>query len=145
MKEFISWNLVDECVTDIADYLRQINVKYEGVYGIPRGGVILAVMLSHKLDIPYLANLDNMYDKKFIIIDDIADTGTTLNKYKKLDVCENACYVTIHEHEQSIVKPDYAVIDKEDKWIVYPWEDEESEEIQDYIAVKNMVIANPYK
>ena len=72
MKEFISWNLVDECVTDIADYLRQTNVKYEGVYGIPRGGVVLAVMLSHKLDITYLANLDNMhglnYFKKFIII-----------------------------------------------------------------------------
>ena len=145
MKEFISWNLVDECVTDIADYLRQTNVKYEGVYGIPRGGVILAVILSHILDIPYLANLDNMYDKKFIIIDDIADTGTTLNTYKKLDVCENACYVTIHEHEQSIVKPDYAVIDKEDKWIVYPWEDEESDEVPDYIAVKNMVIVNPDK
>ena len=145
MKEFISWNLVDECVTDIADYLRQTNVKYEGVYGIPRGGVVLAVMLSHKLDIPYLGNLDNMYDKKFIIIDDIADTGKTLNNYKKLDVCKNTCYVTIHEHEQSIVKPDYAVIDKDDKWIVYPLEDEESEEIQDFIAVKNMVIANPYK
>ena len=29
MKEFISWNLVDECVTDIADYLRQTNVKYD--------------------------------------------------------------------------------------------------------------------
>ena len=145
MKEFISWNLVDECVTDIADYLRQTNVKYEGVYGIPRGGVILAVMLSHKLDIPYLANLDNMYDKKFIIIDDIADTGKTLNNYKKLDVCKNTCYVTIHEHEQSIVKPDYAVIDKEDKWIVYPWEDEESDEIPDYIAVQNMVIVNPDK
>jgi hypoxanthine phosphoribosyltransferase len=145
MKDFISWDLIDECVTDITYYLHQTNIKYEGVYGIPRGGVILAVILSHKLDIPYLVNLDNMHGKKFIIIDDITDTGKTLNKYKKLDVCENACYVTIHEHEHSIVKPEYAVINKEDKWIVYPWEAEDSEEIQDYITIKNLVIANSAK
>ena len=42
-------------------------------------------------------------------------------------------YVTIHEHEQSIVKPDLALIDKRDKWIVYPWETKDSEEIQDYL------------
>ena len=69
MKDFISWDLIDECVTDITYYLHQTNIKYEGVYGIPRGGVILAVILSHKLDIPYLVNLDNMHGKKFIIID----------------------------------------------------------------------------
>ncbi len=37
------------------------------------------------------------------------------------------------EHEQSLIKPDYSVLDKGDKWIVYPWETEDSEEIQDYL------------
>ena len=133
MKEFISWNLVDECVTDIAGYLRQTNVKYEGVYGIPRGGVILAVMLSHKLDIPYLERLSGMYGENFIVVDDIVDTGKTMKHYSTLEVCKNTCYVTIHEHEQSSVKPDYSVLYKEDKWIVYPWEIKDSVEIQDYL------------
>ena len=133
MKEFISWNLVDECVTDIADYLLQTNVKYEGVYGIPRGGVILAVMLSHKLDIPYLERLSGMYGENFIVVDDIVDTGKTMKHYSTLEVCEKAYFVTIHEYEQSSVKPDYSVLYKEDKWIVYPWEVKDSTEIQDYL------------
>ncbi len=134
MKEFISWKIIDECVTDIAFHINDTDKEFKGVYGIPRGGVILAVMLSHKLGIPYLEKFDEMYENDFIIIDDIVDTGETLNHYKKLVVCKKAYYVTIHEHEQSIVKPDYSMLDKEDKWIVYPWEVRDSVEIQDYLT-----------
>ena len=135
MKEFISWNVVDECVLDIAEHILRTEIKFEGVYGIPRGGVILAVMLSHKLDIPYFDDIEHALGngKEFIIIDDITDTGKTLNNYKKMDSSEIAYYVTIHEHEQSSVKPDYSVLYKEDKWIVYPWEIRDSAEIQDYL------------
>ena len=132
MKEFISWGVVDECVTEIAFHIKDKDIEFEGVYGIPRGGIIPAVMLSHKLDIPYLGNLNNLYGKEFIIIDDITDTGTTLERYKRLDVCNGAYFVTIHEHKDSTVKPNFSVIDKEDKWIVYPWERDDSEPIQDY-------------
>ena len=128
MKEFVTWNVIDEAVTDIAFHLKQTNKDFKGVYGIPRGGLILAVMLSHKLDLPLIMSKEEL-DENSIIIDDIADTGKTL-----LDFTEYESYVvTIHEHEQSLIKPDYSVLDKGDKWIVYPWETEDSEEIQDYL------------
>jgi len=128
MKEFVSWNVIDEAVTDIAFNIKNTNKDFKGVYGIPRGGLILAVMLSHKLDLPLIMSKDEL-DENSIIIDDIADTGKTL-----LDFTEYESYVvTIHEHEQSLIKPDYSVLDKGDKWIVYPWETEDSEEIQDYL------------
>lgn len=128
MKEFVSWNVIDEAVTDIAFNIKNTNKDFKGVYGIPRGGLILAVMLSHKLDLPLIMSKDEL-DENSIIIDDIADTGKTL-----LDFVEYESYVvTIHEHEQSLIKPDYSVLDKGDKWIVYPWETEDSEEIQDYL------------
>jgi len=137
MKEFISWDLVDECVLDIAEYLIRTGIEFDGVYGIPRGGVILAVMLSHKLDIPYIVNIDRIYVDNCIIIDDITDTGKTLEHYKnsksvRFDI-KKTYFVTIHEHEQTSVKPDYSILYKEDKWIVYPWEIEDSEEVQDYL------------
>ena len=80
-----------------------------------------------------LRYVDDTIGKKYKIIDDITDTGKTLNNYKKMDSSEIAYYVTIHEHEQSSVKPDYSVLYKEDKWIVYPWEVKDSTEIQDYL------------
>ena len=128
MKEFVSWNVIDEAVTDIAFNIKNTNKDFKGVYGIPRGGLILAVMLSHKLDLPLIMSKDEL-DENSIIIDDIADTGKTL-----WDFLEYQSYVvTIHKHEKSIFKPDYSVLDKGDKWIVYPWETEDSEEIQDYL------------
>ena len=128
MKEFVSWNVIDEAVTDIAFNIKNTNKDFKGVYGIPRGGLILAVMLSHKLDLPLIMSKDEL-DENSIIIDDIADTGRTL-----WDFLEYQSYVvTIHKHEKSIFKPDYSVLDKGDKWIVYPWETEDSEEIQDYL------------
>ena len=131
MKDFVSWELIDECVTDIAFHLKDTGKDFKGVYGIPRGGVILAVLLSHKLDLPYVENPYDYQLDDFIVIDDVADTGETLKFYE--ETFEKSYIVTIHEHEQSIVKPDYSVIDKGDKWIVYPWETEDSEEIQDYL------------
>ena len=128
MKEFITWNVIDEAVTDIAFNIKNTNKDFKGVYGIPRGGLILAVMLSHKLDIPLIMSEDDL-DENSIIIDDIADTGKTLLDFVKYE----SYVVTIHEHEQSLIKPDYSVIEKGDKWIVYPWETEDSEEIQDYL------------
>ena len=56
MKEFVTWNLIDETITDIAFHLKETKKDFKGVYGIPRGGSILAVMLSHKLNLPYIEN-----------------------------------------------------------------------------------------
>ena len=132
MKEFVSWELIDDCVTDIAFYLKDTGKDFKGVFGVPRGGSLLAVMLSHKMNIPYIDRFDDV-NESIIIIDDIVDTGKTFKKYKSHPKSEKGCYVTIHEHKQSVVKPDYSVIYKQDKWIVYPWETTNSEEIQDYL------------
>ena len=133
MKEFVSWELIDDCVTDIAFYLKDTGKDFKGVFGVPRGGSLLAVMLSHKLDIPYITEFWRVGDGDIVVIDDIADTGKTFQFYKEQPETKDAHYVTIHEHKQSIVKPDYSVIEKVDKWIVYPWETTNSEEIQDYL------------
>ena len=133
MKEFISWELIDDCVTDIAFHLKDTGKDFKGVFGVPRGGSLLAVMLSHKLDIPYITDFRKVDDGDIVVIDDITDTGKTFQFYKEQHETKDAHYVTIHEHEQSIVKPDYSILYKEDKWIVYPWEIRDSAEIQDYL------------
>ena len=131
MKEFVSWELIEECVTEIAFHLKDTGKEFTGVFGVPRGGSLLAVMLSHKLDLPYIENPYDVLEDGFVIIDDIVDTGETLKFYE--DTFLDSYIVTVHEHDHSIVKPEYSVINKGDKWIVYPWETEDSKEIQDYL------------
>lgn len=121
-KLYVTWENVESFVTEVAKMYKNKNVS--GVYGIPRGGIILASLLSYKLDIPMLL----APAKNCIIIDDIADTGETLCHYAKNSSGggESKGYhiVTMFYKEISVVKPEFFMFFKEDKWIVYPWEDD---------------------
>ena len=69
-------------------------------------------------------------DKQILVVDDIADTGHTLKDFEN----NHNIICTFHYHTQSIVEPDYWVTEKGDDWIVYPWERNDSDEIQDYLV-----------
>jgi|TARA_Y100000310_G_C20431511_1_gene691700 hypoxanthine phosphoribosyltransferase len=88
-------------------------------------------MLSHSLNVPLItdpkivkANTTALYPSpnKIIIIDDISDTGNTLFKFTSIYGEHNIYIITIHEHSDTVFKPDFSVLLKEKKWIVYPWE-----------------------
>ena len=74
----LSWIEFDECINSI--YKQCKNKKFEGVYGFPRGGLCLAVALSHSLGLPLLEEPKN----NSLIIDDIYDTGYTPVSYTHL-------------------------------------------------------------
>ena len=63
-----------------------------------------------------------MYGERFLIVDDIADTGKTIDQMKRIDVYKGAYYATLYYHQQSSHEPEYWVEEKKDDWIVYPWE-----------------------
>ena len=48
----LSWKEFDECTYSIYKKCKNKNLK--GVYGFPRGGLCLAVALSHSLGLPLL-------------------------------------------------------------------------------------------
>ena len=133
-KIFITWKQYDEYIDKIADWIvKKDFLNIGAVYGLPRGGLPIAVSLSHKLGLPLMMNYDDrkiVTDKQILIVDDIADTGHSLNKFKEE---ERNIICTFHFHEQSIVRPDFYCEEKDDKWIVYPWETKDSETIQDYL------------
>ena len=59
-----------------------------------------------------------------LIIDDIADSGRTLIHYTSNDTQFNKYYIsTMFYHNRSMVKPDFYKFEKNDKWIVFPWEE----------------------
>lgn len=118
-KVFVSWEDIDKYLDGVVEDVKKRGLKPSGVYGVPRGGLIFATMLSYKMDIPLLLNAA----KDCIIIDDIADSGRTLMHFTKNDTQFHKFYITtMYYHERSMVKPDYYMFEKKDNWIVYPYE-----------------------
>ena len=108
----LKWIDFDECIYSIS--MRCKNKKFEGVYGFPRGGLCLAVALSHSLGIPLLkAPKDNS-----LIVDDIYDTGYTLEKIKHIKGSET--YVWVSRKKPTWWNA-YKYIQK-NEWIIFPWE-----------------------
>jgi hypoxanthine phosphoribosyltransferase len=118
-KIFRSWDMLDSCICRIVGQIKLSGKQYDYVYGIPRGGLVVAVMLSHKLNIPlFLAEgWENITDEEILVVDDVADSGKTLSMYKSYDIA-----VVDWKHNISIVRPTYYANMIGDVWVVYPWE-----------------------
>ena len=85
--EYISWERFDKGCDDIAS---RIKSKIDGgwwrisnIYGVPRGGLVVAVKLSHLLNLPIITDKDKIIPSKTIIVDDIVDTAGTLTETVK--------------------------------------------------------------
>ena len=112
MVKYISWSEFDESVEYVANKCKFL--EFSGIYGIPRGGLCLAVALSHKLKI----NLISEPIKNSLIVDDIYETGITLKTFKNI---EGAMFFVLF----SKVSPTWwnsVNISEKSEWIVFPWE-----------------------
>lgn len=130
-KYFLNWNEFEEHVDTIVKEIKAHNFKFTGVGGFPRGGLPLAVTLSHRLEIPFIS-LDRMLKPvhhtehaHYLLVDDISDSGTTF--LKMLEQVPFPALVTcasLVRREGSAYIPKHVgkVIDSDD-WIVFPWEE----------------------
>ena len=107
-----TWEEFDKSVEHIANKCKFL--EFSGIYGIPRGGLCLAVALSHKLKI----NLISEPIKNSLIVDDVYETGITLNSFKNI---EGVMFFVIFSKK----KPTWwnsVHISEKSEWIVFPWE-----------------------
>ena len=112
MINYFTWREFDKSVEYIANKCKIL--KFSGIYGVPRGGLCLAVALSHKLKI----NLISEPTQNSLIVDDIYETGITLNTFKDI---EGAKFFVLFSKE----KPKWwntVFISQKNEWIVFPWE-----------------------
>jgi len=110
------------------------------VYGIPSGGLPLAVHLTKHLNLELILDLNSIkYEKgKILICDDISDTGQTIsklfsdNKYCGFEFLkERSLVATLCTKEDSIQQPDfYCFVVDPQIWVVFPWEDYNEEMIK---------------
>ena len=112
MNKYFTWQEFDKSVEYIANKCKKL--EFAGIYGIPRGGLCLAVALSHKLKVKLISEPIN----NSLIVDDVYETGFTLNPLRKL---EGAMFFVLFSKK----KPTWwkAVnISQKKEWIIFPWE-----------------------
>ena len=117
----LSWDEFNSCVENITYLCREKH--FCGVYGFPRGGICLAVALSHSMNIPFLYQLK----PGSLVVDDVCETGTTLMKV--LDIPDITTVVWL-----SKVEPDWwhaVEICDLDEWLIFPWENPDKAQIDE--------------
>ena len=123
---FIQERAYKEALEDIKRYVYPNRYKFDYIYGIPRGGLIPAVYLSHKLDIPMIMDLHEIESNKSLLItEDIIDSGNTIKQFinnlpstiKRYEI------VSIISKASSKNLANYSsIVIKNDDWIVFPYE-----------------------
>ena len=109
---YFTWKEFDKSVEFIAEKCNFLD--FSGIYGIPRGGLCLAVALSHKLKLKLISKPI----KNSLIVDDVYETGITLNSFKNI---EGAKFFVLFSKNKPTWWESVHISDKSD-WIVFPWE-----------------------
>tara|TARA_R110000744_G_scaffold348950_1_gene454622 strand:- start:403 stop:807 length:405 start_codon:yes stop_codon:yes gene_type:complete len=127
-KIILSWIDVVDSINELCERI-PIDLPFiDSVHGIPRGGLTPAVLISHKLGLPYV----DVIGVNTLVIDDIADSGVTLEKSPGLYTA-----VLHYKPHTSSFKPNiWGKLHEGDEWIIYPWETKDSDPIQDYLNNK---------
>lgn len=151
-----TWDQFDNDVIILAEQVKQSGFKPNILIGLARGGSVLATALSYKLNIPvhYInpkIDIPQLNESvRYLIIDEINDSGDTLNSFLSLLIknlkkdhvsgrefdfnldtnfktLNSVKFLTIFENISSSFKGNYSVyeINKSltpELWITFPWE-----------------------
>ncbi|MBI2639527.1 MAG: hypothetical protein HYW90_01390 [Candidatus Sungbacteria bacterium] len=148
-KTFYSWEqFLSDMEKRVIPALNANRSEFTGVMGLPRGGLMMAVIISHQLGIPLIlwGSPDPMVqsliggstrgakyehkmtqyvsshplDRRILVADDVADTGKRLASHRGNPI------VTLFYHRSSIIEPTWWFNEKTENsgFIIFPWEKE---------------------
>jgi len=142
----LSWNDVMRMSLDLATRIASDNWFPDAIVAILRGGYAIAKIVEDALGSPLLGTIEvkfyrglgerserpvitqplqiDVRDKRVLVVDDVADSGRTLQLVSEIVGLYGAREVktaTLFFKRRSIVMPDYYVAET-DAWVVFPWE-----------------------
>lgn len=129
--EHYTWRQYQQDIEFLAGWILRQYPKVEYVVGLARGGLIPAVQLSHKFNVPLIVKYHQTRDgdKKddfvippnSLIVDDINDSGRTLTEVTKY--CQGdyrTC--SIYYKDTSTFEVDFYCRNSYNNWVIFPWE-----------------------
>jgi hypoxanthine phosphoribosyltransferase len=136
--EYCSWEEVESLTKIVADKIRNSNKSYDAILGITNGGIIPARLIARELDIDQIQLIPVrnrklqrqempplFQDKKYLIVDEIYDTGNTFSKVydviRRFD-CDFAFLMRRFKDNERAGGAYIGRVLNHNKWIVFPWE-----------------------
>lgn len=137
---FITWDEIQTLCTGLAAEILQRGLPHDRVLAVTRGGLFPAGLLARELDIRRIETVGVVaYDdqqagaarlvktaaaeflENTIIIDDLADTGTTIDFLRPLT--RNCTFATVFVKPEGRNRVDlFAREVPQDSWIRFPWD-----------------------
>jgi uncharacterized protein len=134
-KEYCTWQEVDLLVENLAYKIQRSGKQYDAILAITNGGIVPARLMARELninDIHFIPIRNKklfinelrplLKGKKYLIVDDIYDTGNTFSKVfdslRGVD-CDFAFLMSRNRDSNAIV---VAKVLNHNKWVVFPWE-----------------------
>lgn len=114
--EEFTWKDFDVAIERLVAKLKQSNLEFENIYGVPRGGLIIATVLCHRLSLPLLLS-DEGVGSSTLVVDDICDSGKTL-----LPFVSGCATAVLHVVPTTLIYPNFFVHVRKSDWVIYPWE-----------------------
>jgi hypothetical protein len=145
-REVLSWELFGTAVRELAESIAADGYVPDMVLGIARGGLPVAGGLAYALGakvvgtlnvefytgvdarldepivLPPLLDFEALRGSRVLVVDDVADSGRTLELVVRLiagHVAQSRVAV-LYDKPASVVRPDY-VWRTTERWIVFPW------------------------
>ncbi len=148
-REVLTWELYGRGIRELAQQIADDGFAPDIILGIARGGLIPAGSIGYALSVkncymmnveyytdiderldvpvilpPYLDMVD-LNDANVLVVDDVADTGHTLQKVHEFvsDKVNSTRIAVLYEKPRSVIQCEY-VWKRTDKWINFPWSSE---------------------
>jgi len=121
--------MMDILVTILTEKIA-LSKPIDFIYGFARGGLPIAVHLSHHLGIPLTTSTAQLFTpphlkkKTVLLVDDIYDTGNTIHKIIDRVDCATAYTAVLFYNPKNNkygTTPTFYV-QSTNNWIVFPWE-----------------------
>ncbi|MBM3910285.1 MAG: phosphoribosyltransferase [Thaumarchaeota archaeon] len=124
-KEYVSWNVIESLADVLAIKVKSLNLQFNSISTISRGGLVPARLLADRLGIKIILVDKDEIPQDSLFVDDIYDTGKTFAKIlPKVKDSDNLIYATLFARKGKIIPKQivYAQLTKGDEYIVYPWD-----------------------
>jgi hypoxanthine phosphoribosyltransferase len=142
----MSWEDLGTASRELAEEIHADGFAPDVILGIARGGLLLAGAISYALGqkntftmnvefytgiderlpvpmiLPPIPDLVDLAKERLLIVDDVADTGQTLETVKEFcgETFAEVRIAVLYEKSRSVVHCDH-VWRRTDSWIVFPW------------------------